>query len=295
MSDMKVLVSWSDHQSREIAEGLKELLIGIFAHNPDVWMSAHDISAGQRWANELNHVLQESRFGILCLTPDNVTAPWIMFEAGSLAKTVETSCVIPYLIGLSLRDLDFPLAQFQAVEATRDGTLALVESINGIRSPSLGEENLKRSFEKWWPDLAERLSKAPAIQRMVVVEVNKLTENLKRVLLRESPPGSRPRHVRVLAADAGELLFQRLLPVIDDPAVVSVAFEFCLVDPSFAASHDVNEPKNGSWSSSNRPNLVTRRQLDPSVIGDRRVKIATAPQLQYQHIRYVLSICYNEC
>ena len=100
---------------------------------------------------------------------------------------------------------------------------------------------LKRSFEKWWPDLAKRLSKAPAIQRMVVVEVDKLTENLKRVLLRESPLRPRPRHVRVLAADAGELLFQRLLPVIDDPAVVSVVFEFCVVDPSFAASHDVNE------------------------------------------------------
>ncbi len=60
-------------------------------------------------------------------------------------------------------------------------------------------------------------------------------------------------------------------------------------------AQELFQPKNGSWSSSNRPNLVTRRQLDPSVIGDRRVKIATAPQLQYQHIRYVLSICYNEC
>ena len=57
---------------------------------------------------------------------------------------------------------------------------------------------------------------------------------------------------------------------------------------------DVIQPKNGSWSSSNRPNLVTRRELDPSVIGDRRVKIATAPQLQYQHIRYFLSVCYNK-
>ena len=66
------------------------------------------------------------------------------------------------------------------------------------------------------------------------------------------------------------------------------------VFPGMTARHRAGKPKNGSWSSSNRPNLVTRRELDPSVIGDRRVKIATAPQLQYQHIRYFLSVCYNK-
>lgn len=238
---MKLLISWSGEQSKDIAEGLVELLKGIFAKNPDVWMSAHDISAGQRWADKLNNVLQESSFGVLCLTPDNFAAPWIMYEAGSLAKTVDASCVIPYLIGLTNKELDFPLAQFQAVEANPDGTFRLVESINSIRSPSLRSEDLKKSFVKWWPDLQKRLSKAPAIQRMVIVEVDELTENLKSILLRASVPPARPRHVRVLAADANELLFERLLPVMLDKAVNSVAFDFCIVDPAFAASNDVNE------------------------------------------------------
>jgi hypothetical protein len=61
---------------------------------------SHRISAGARWANELANELAGTRFGILCLTRDNLNSPWLLFEAGGLAKTVEDTFVCPYLLVL---------------------------------------------------------------------------------------------------------------------------------------------------------------------------------------------------
>jgi len=84
-------------------------------------MSDRDLGAGQRWNEEISLRLKETNFGVICLTPENLEAPWLMFEAGALAKALESARVIPVLLELRLSDLSFPLAQFQAVEANRDG------------------------------------------------------------------------------------------------------------------------------------------------------------------------------
>jgi hypothetical protein len=78
---MKVLFSWSGNSSRVLAEVLHKWLTLVF---PDVtfWISSRDIQAGQRWGNELDRELEATGFGILCLVPTNLLAPWLLFEAG---------------------------------------------------------------------------------------------------------------------------------------------------------------------------------------------------------------------
>jgi len=127
----------------------------------DVWMSGHDISAGARWGVELNAMLEASSFGILCLTPESINSPWILFEAGSLAKAVEAARVVPYLFELSPADVRFPLAQFQGVQADRMGTYSLVESINNVRAAAMDGDRLQRTFDLWWPRLEEKLKSVP--------------------------------------------------------------------------------------------------------------------------------------
>lgn len=105
----------------------------------------------------LNTELEASQFGILCLTPENLDSPWLLFEAGSISKMVEDSHVVPFLLGLRPADVTFPLAQFQSVEATESGTLKLFRAINAARDEPMTDERLERIFNRWWPDLKDKL------------------------------------------------------------------------------------------------------------------------------------------
>jgi hypothetical protein len=125
-------------------------------------MSEHDIAAGARWGHELTSQLSESRIGVICLTPENLSAPWLLFEAGALAKSISESRVIPYRLGLSSADVVFPLAQFQGVDADEDGTRRLLLSLNAVRDLPMPEDRLERIFARWWPDFSSRINSIPA-------------------------------------------------------------------------------------------------------------------------------------
>src|SRR6266545_990864 len=96
---MKIFISWSGQRSRTVAAFLNDWLKDII-QIADPWMSANDIDAGVRWSRAIEERLQATKFGILCLTKTNLNAPWILFEAGALAKTIEDTFVCPYLIDL---------------------------------------------------------------------------------------------------------------------------------------------------------------------------------------------------
>ena len=110
---MKVFISWSGERSKLLAVGLREWLRPIL-QSVEVWMSEADIDAGDRWGQEVARELSSCNFGIICVTPENLQASWLLFEAGALAKSLEGSKVIPLLFELELRDISGPLAQFQA-------------------------------------------------------------------------------------------------------------------------------------------------------------------------------------
>src|SRR4051794_3672388 len=75
-----VFMSWSGDRSRRLAEALRKW-IELVLHDVDPWVSSQDIQAGSRWERELDGALASRSIGILCLTVENLTAPWIMFEA----------------------------------------------------------------------------------------------------------------------------------------------------------------------------------------------------------------------
>jgi hypothetical protein len=155
---VRVFLSWSGETSKAVAEALHRWLPNVLQF-VDPWMSAISIETGTRWSNGLAEELRGTRFGILCLTPENRDAPWLMFEAGALSKTVRTAFVCPYLIGLEPHDLVGPLAQFQATRANRDGTRSLLRSINqACTGPALSERQLQEAFNNWWPKLQKSLN-----------------------------------------------------------------------------------------------------------------------------------------
>ena len=154
---MLVFISWSGDSAREVAEALRDWLRLILqACRP--WMSEQDIDAGAFWDEQVRARLLEAKFGIVCVTVENVAAPWLNYEAGALAERLAGS-VCPYLFGVQKNDLaSAPLSRLQAQQADRDGTFGLVTSLNKrLGADALPDALLVQLFETFWPRLDERL------------------------------------------------------------------------------------------------------------------------------------------
>jgi hypothetical protein len=93
-------------------------------------MSSEDIAKGARWSLDLLRELEDTQIGIVCLTPENLVAPWILFEAGAVGKALDKSRVCTYLHGLRPADLEGPLVQFQATVTEENDTLKLLHTVN---------------------------------------------------------------------------------------------------------------------------------------------------------------------
>ena len=158
---MEVFISWSGDRSRKVAEALRDWLPSVI-QSVSPFMSASDIDKGSRWLDDLAIHLEDAQFGLICLTQENLEAPWLLFEAGALSKSIENSRVVPYLYGVSQAQLQGPLAQFQAAVADESSTLAVIKSINvALEGNGLEQARLESAFETWWPRLKERLDNIP--------------------------------------------------------------------------------------------------------------------------------------
>ena len=159
---MKIFVSWSGDFSHAVAKALKDWLPNVI-QAVEVFLSSEDIAKGSQWFHELGKVLDESSFGILCLTRQNLGAPWVLYEAGALGKHFGQARVVPLLIDLKMPDLEGPLAQFNAAELEKDEIAKLVSAINAHLQPApLSAEKLKKAFKTWWPTLEKSLNQARA-------------------------------------------------------------------------------------------------------------------------------------
>jgi 8-oxo-dGTP pyrophosphatase MutT (NUDIX family) len=154
---MKIFISWSGAMSHRLALIMKEWLPYI-VQEIDAFVSSEDIEKGAQWSGELIKELEASKFGIICVTPANVGAPWMNFEAGALSTRFTEARVVPYLFAVDRSQVaKSPLGQFQSSVADEGDTFRLVKSINGQAGNRQPEDQLKRTFDKWWPDLRRHL------------------------------------------------------------------------------------------------------------------------------------------
>lgn len=157
---MKVFISWSGDRSQALAKALREWFpLVLYFINP--FVSQSDINAGDRWSVEIGKELENSNFGVICITRENLAAPWILFEAGALAKSMQDGRMIPLLLDLDFQEISGPLAQFQAKKCERDGIKDLVYSLNRVSSEPVDENRLERLFEMAWGDLERKISDLP--------------------------------------------------------------------------------------------------------------------------------------
>jgi hypothetical protein len=179
---MKVFISWSGAKSKTVAAALRQWIPDVI-QTVEPWMSTTDIDAGARWNRDIDKELGETKFGIICLTKTNHSSPWILFEAGALAKTIEDTFVCPYLIDIVPSEIPRgPLTQFQAKRADEKETWELIATINkALKEGFLPEERLRRTFERCWPDLKSTLANLPPEQN--TEETQRPVENMVEEIL----------------------------------------------------------------------------------------------------------------
>lgn len=152
---MKVFLSWSGERSKAVAEALKSWLPQVI-QSLEPWISS-EIDKGRKWSTELATELETVPVGIICLTRDNLSKPWILFEAGALSKNANTWT---FLFDVTGANVEQPLAQFQHTENEKEDIRKLVHSIAGAarnageKVPEVGV--LNEIFETFWPKLEEK-------------------------------------------------------------------------------------------------------------------------------------------
>jgi len=169
---MKVFISWSGEISRQIGESIKEWLPAVL-QNVKPYFTPNDIEKGSRWNADISKELEQSKLGIFIYTKDNLDSQWMLFEAGAISKTLDSSKVCPILFGLDNSDFKGPLTQFQTSQFQKTDFKKLVYSINNsLSDQKLEEKVLDEVFEMWWPKLENKVGK--------ILETNKVSNTAVR-------------------------------------------------------------------------------------------------------------------
>lgn len=154
MEKTKIFIGWSGDESKKFANALHKWLPNL-NHTIDTWVSDEDIMAGTDWSEVLWNQLKSSKAGIFCFTESNLNNAWMIFEAGALAMRTDRKCVIPLRCGVERSELPSPLAHLQDVPFEQDGVLRMLRAID--KTAPFNNPQLEKTFEKWWPELDEKV------------------------------------------------------------------------------------------------------------------------------------------
>ena len=156
---MKVFISWSGEPSQSIACALRGWLPLVVQH-VEPWMSNEEIGSGTRWNDQIAEALDQTDFGIVCVTASNHHQPWLMFEAGALAKRLQGARVVPLCIDIAPAEVTGPLAAFQGRRLDQKGMRRLVQDVMAAGEKSLPPEQVDELFEAMWARLESKVNEA---------------------------------------------------------------------------------------------------------------------------------------
>lgn len=150
---MNIFISWSGEVSKNIANLLKKWIPHFF-ESVEVFFSPEDIEKGQNWNKRITEELANCNYGIVCLTTDNKSAPWINFEAGAIANAFDSK-VTALLVDVNPSDIQGPLSMFQATKLDKDDIYNLFRGINRNTEKPRDEETLRSLFNLLWGKMDE--------------------------------------------------------------------------------------------------------------------------------------------
>lgn len=161
---MKVFLSWSGERSHKVAVVFRDWFPSVI-QSLVPYVSSEDIDKGARWSTDIAAELEDSTFGMLCVTKDNLTAPWLTFEAGALSKTMDKAFVSPFLFDIKRSEVDGPILQFQSTIFEKADIQKLLKTLNkACGKEKLTDERLNKAFNVWYPTLESELNKIQPLE-----------------------------------------------------------------------------------------------------------------------------------
>jgi hypothetical protein len=219
---MKVFLSWSGDKSHKVALTLRDWLPSVI-QSIEPYVSSEDIDKGARWSTDIAKELEDSGFGILCVTKENLHAPWLTFEAGALSKKLEKSYVSPFLFDIKRSEINGPILQFQSTVNKKDDVLKLINTINkACGDNKLSDERIEKAFKAWYPNLQEELKnvtekfkeknteeEVPEKEKQEILEELLELTRINQKILRSPDVLLPPEYVREVLNDRNESIRER--------------------------------------------------------------------------------------
>lgn len=184
---MKVFISWSGDKSHKVALVFREWLPSVI-QSLEPYVSSEDIDKGARWSSDIAKELEDSSFGILCVTKDNLYAPWLSFEAGALSKTMDKAYVTPFLFDIKRSEVNGPILQFQSTVFEKEDIKKLMNTLNkACGENGITEAMLDKAFDVWYPLLKQRLEelKEGGESEETVYEIHENEQNYTSEIIEE--------------------------------------------------------------------------------------------------------------
>jgi hypothetical protein len=165
-TSMQVFLSWSGPRSKLVATALNEYL-PLMLHPISCWISEADLPKGKPWFDELTKALNSIIFALICVTPENESAPWLLWESGFLssASALGDRRIVPLAVGRPKNSLSGPLSIYQATDTSREDIQRLILQINAAlpEDRQVVADKVQRTFNHIWPELERKLIAALAI------------------------------------------------------------------------------------------------------------------------------------
>lgn len=161
---MDVFLSWSSERSKKLANIFNDWISNVLP-TVKTYISTEQIGPGDRWSESIGKGLESNFMGIFFMVEENVSSPWLNFEAGAISKNIEDSKVIPLLHEMRPEQINGPMAQFQAKLINQEEDIfSIVKQINvGITDErKINSDKLRKLFDKWYPDFDEAYKKFTA-------------------------------------------------------------------------------------------------------------------------------------
>lgn len=157
---MKLFISWSGKTSQKVADAIDIWVRDVLQH-VECFISDQKIEAGSTWHSVITEHLNGTSEGVVCVTPANITSPWLNYEAGALSKAAGGGRVRTVLFGLTSSDIpnESPLVHFQhSIITNKTDMRKFIDSINSENGKETVEpDRLNRAFETHWPSFAESI------------------------------------------------------------------------------------------------------------------------------------------